>query len=100
MSASTTTNAQGDDDILTSDPSTPAARILEIDGYANVPATLGRLNLNSITIRGGSAVAPYPGDGDYNNSGTVNLLAGNVSGNTPNNTAPPRSVPGCTGDTG
>ncbi|MFE0379578.1 hypothetical protein ACFW1M_29360 [Streptomyces inhibens] len=65
-----------------------------------MPATLGRLNVNSITIRGDSAVAPYPGSGNYEYSGTDNLLAGNVSGNTPNNTAPPRSVPGCTGDTG
>ncbi|MGP8296782.1 hypothetical protein ACTPOK_02215 [Streptomyces inhibens] len=100
MSASTTTNAHAGDHILTSDPSTPADRILEIDGYVNVPGTLGRLNLNSVTIRGGSAVALHPGDGNYDNSATVNLLAGNVSGNTPNNTAPPRSVPGCTGDTG
>ncbi|WP_281066957.1 hypothetical protein [Streptomyces inhibens] len=42
MSASTTTNAHGGDGILTSDPSTPTVRILEIDGYVNVPGALGR----------------------------------------------------------
>lgn len=108
---------------ITPAPSAPACRILEIDGDANAPGTAGRLHPIAVTIRGGSAVAPYPnggiytdngtvsltsstvtgntatssGSGFYKNSGAVNQLASDVSRNTPDNCTPSGSVPRCAG---
>ncbi|TXL84541.1 hypothetical protein [Streptomyces sp. IB2014 016-6] len=111
----------GLDSTITRAPSAPAFRIPEVDGDANVPGTDGRLNLLAVIIRGGNAVAPYPGGGIANrsgalslttgtvtgntttssgvhkNSGAVNLPTGHGSHNTPDNCAPSGSVPGCAG---
>lgn len=98
------------------------AGLLEVDGHANVPGTDGRLNLAAVTIRGGSAVAPYPGGGSanwggalsltsstvtgntatssggvYKNSGAVNLPASGVSHNTSDNCTPSGGAPRCAG---
>ncbi|GAB7029598.1 hypothetical protein JCM4914_10590 [Streptomyces platensis subsp. malvinus] len=67
---------------LTRDPSAPPFRILEVDGAANIPGTNGQLSLAGITVRGGSAVAPYPGGGISNLGGTVSLVSSVVTGNT------------------
>lgn len=67
---------------ITRAPSAPAYRILEIDGDANVPGTDGWLHPIAVTIRGGSAVAPYPGGGIYTDNGTVSLTSSTVTGNT------------------
>ncbi|MFD5898594.1 hypothetical protein [Streptomyces sp. NPDC060366] len=55
---------------------------LEVDGNANVPGTQGRLNLVSVTIRGGSAVAPYHDGGIPNRRGALSLTSSRVTGNT------------------
>ncbi|MFE6739342.1 hypothetical protein [Streptomyces tubercidicus] len=60
----------------------PAFRIMQVEGAANVPGTNGQLNAVGITIRGGSAVSPYPGGGLSNLGGTVSLLSSSVTGNT------------------
>ncbi|MFF5092068.1 hypothetical protein [Streptomyces niveus] len=67
---------------ITRAPTAPAFRILEVDGDANVPGTDGRLNLVAVTIRGGSAVAPYPGGGIANRGGALSLTSSTVTGNT------------------
>ncbi|MFE3884823.1 hypothetical protein ACFXPQ_18255 [Streptomyces lydicus] len=64
------------------DPSAPAFRVLQVQGAANVPGTKGQLSLVGVTIRGGSAVSPWPGGGISNLGGTVSLLTSAVTGNT------------------
>ncbi|WP_234017616.1 MULTISPECIES: hypothetical protein [unclassified Streptomyces] len=63
-------------------PSAPAFRIMQVEGVANVPGTNGQLSAVGITLRGGSAVSPYPGGGLSNLGGTVSLLSSSVTGNT------------------
>ncbi|MGW7007031.1 hypothetical protein ACWGCW_30550 [Streptomyces sp. NPDC054933] len=67
---------------ITRDPSTPAFRILQVEGAANVPGAKGQLSMVGVAIRGGSAVAPYPGGGITNLGGTVSLVSSSVTGNT------------------
>lgn len=55
-----------------------------------------------MTLNGGSSItgnaATASGGGIFLFAGTVTgATAANVSGNTPNNCAPPDPVPGCTG---
>ncbi|KJY42178.1 membrane protein [Streptomyces sp. NRRL B-1568] len=64
------------------DPSAPPFRILQVEGAANVPGTKGQLSMVGVTIRGGSAVAPFPGGGITNLGGTVFLVSSSVTGNT------------------
>ncbi|WP_262371122.1 hypothetical protein [Streptomyces sp. WAC01526] len=63
-------------------PSAPAFRIMQVEGVANVPGTNGQLSAVGTTLRGGSAVSPYPGGGLSNLGGTVSLLSSSVTGNT------------------
>ncbi|MFF7234346.1 hypothetical protein [Streptomyces sioyaensis] len=67
---------------LTRDPSAPAFRLLQVQGSANAPGTEGQLSLVGITVRGGSAVPPFPGGGISNLGGSVSLLTSSVTGNT------------------
>ncbi|MGY5125462.1 hypothetical protein [Streptomyces nigrescens] len=67
---------------ITRAPNAPAFRILQVEGSANVPGTQGQLSAVGITIRGGSAVPPFPGGGLTNLGGTVSLLTSSVTGNT------------------
>ncbi|MGY4969215.1 hypothetical protein [Streptomyces sp. NEAU-S7GS2] len=67
---------------ITRAPSAPAFRILQVEGAANVPGTNGQLSAVGITLRGGSAVSPYPGGGLSNLGGTVSLLSSSITGNT------------------
>ncbi|MFE1173968.1 hypothetical protein [Streptomyces sp. NPDC058773] len=67
---------------ITRAPNAPAFRIMQVEGAANVPGTQGQLSAVGITIRGGSAVSPYPGGGLSNLGGTVSLLSSAVTGNT------------------
>jgi hypothetical protein len=67
---------------ITRDPSAPAFRVLQVQGAANVPGTKGQLSAVGITVRGGSAVTPFPGGGISNLGGTVSLLTSSVTGNT------------------
>ncbi|WP_432142345.1 hypothetical protein [Streptomyces sp. bgisy084] len=60
----------------------PAFRIMQVEGAANVPGTQGQLSAVGLTIRGGSAVSPYPGGGLSNLGGTVSLFSSSVTGNT------------------
>ncbi|WP_254069176.1 hypothetical protein [Streptomyces sp. TM32] len=60
----------------------PPFRVLQVEGSANVPGTKGKLDAQGITVRGGSAVSPYPGGGISNLGGTVSLSLSSVSGNT------------------
>ena len=64
------------------DPSAPAFRVLQVQGAANVPGTKGELSAVGVTVRGGSAVSPFPGGGISNLGGTVSLLTSAVTGNT------------------
>ncbi|PBC86967.1 polymorphic outer membrane protein repeat-containing protein [Streptomyces sp. 2224.1] len=64
------------------DPSAPAFRVLQVQGAANVPGTKGQLSLVGVTVRGGSAMSPWPGGGISNLGGTVSLLTSAVTGNT------------------
>jgi hypothetical protein len=61
----------------------------------------GIFNAGTITLDASSVSDNSAGDdggGIYNNGGTVDLLNGSsVSGNSPNDCAPPGSVPGCGG---
>ncbi|WP_280663846.1 MULTISPECIES: hypothetical protein [unclassified Kitasatospora] len=67
---------------ITRAPGASAFRILQVEGAANVPETNGRLSMAGVTIRGGSAAAPYPGGGIANLGGTVSLISSSVTGNT------------------
>ncbi|WP_327706711.1 hypothetical protein OG530_38475 [Streptomyces decoyicus] len=67
---------------ITRDPSAPAFRVLQVQGAANVPGTQGELSVVGVTVRGGSAVPPFPGGGISNLGGTVSLLTSAVTGNT------------------
>ncbi|MGW7486216.1 hypothetical protein [Streptomyces sp. NPDC054786] len=67
---------------ITRDPSAPAFRVLQVQGAANVPGTQGQLSLVGVTVRGGSAVPPFPGGGISNLGGTLSLLTSSVTGNT------------------
>ncbi|MFF8786353.1 hypothetical protein [Streptomyces sp. NPDC015125] len=64
------------------DPGAPAFRVLQVQGAANVPGTKGQLSLVGVTVRGGSAVPPFPGGGISNLGGTVSLLTSSVTDNT------------------
>ncbi|GGV00457.1 hypothetical protein ACIG0C_30840 [Kitasatospora aureofaciens] len=64
------------------DPGAPPFRILQVEGASNVPDTHGQLSMAGVTIRGGSAVTPYPGGGIANLGGTLSLVASSVTGNT------------------
>ncbi|MFB6440973.1 hypothetical protein ACFCVY_30045 [Streptomyces sp. NPDC056411] len=64
------------------DPNAPAFRVIEVEGAANVPGTKGQLSMAGVTVRGGSAVSPYPGGGISNLGGTVSLVSSAVTGNT------------------
>ncbi|MEX2969787.1 hypothetical protein [Streptomyces sp. C184] len=68
--------------IIERDPGAPPFRILQVEGSANVPGTHGQLDAVGITVRGGSAVFPYPGGGISNLGGTVSLRLSSVTGNT------------------
>lgn len=67
---------------ITRDPSASAFRILQVEGAANVPGTKGQLSMAGVSIRGGSAMSPYPGGGITNLGGTVFLVSSSVTGNT------------------
>ncbi|MCH6161416.1 carbohydrate-binding domain-containing protein [Streptomyces marispadix] len=56
-------------------------------------AALSTTRVTSNTATGG----PGSGGGIRENSGEVTLAGGSVTGNTPENCAPPGSIPGCTG---
>ncbi|WP_329331616.1 hypothetical protein OIU81_35815 [Streptomyces sp. NBC_01454] len=68
--------------IIERDPGAAQFRVLQVEGSANVPGTNGQLTAQGITVRGGSAVSPYPGGGISNLGGTVSLSFSDVSGNT------------------
>ncbi|MEU7435451.1 hypothetical protein AB0B07_32150 [Streptomyces sioyaensis] len=68
--------------IIERDPGAPPFRVLQVEGSANVPGTKGQLDAVGITVRGGSAVFPYPGGGISNLGGTVALRLSSVTGNT------------------
>lgn len=68
--------------IIERDPGAAQFRVLQVEGSANVPGTKGQLTAQGITVRGGSAVSPYPGGGISNLGGTVSLSFSDVSGNT------------------
>ncbi|MFD5734495.1 hypothetical protein ACFWIY_16880 [Streptomyces sioyaensis] len=68
--------------IIERDPGAPPFRVLQVEGSANVPGTNGQLDAVGITVRGGSAVFPYPGGGISNLGGTVSLRLSSVTGNT------------------
>ena len=63
-------------------PSAPPFRVLEIDGPSNVAGTDGRLDLTSVTVRGGSASGSSGGGGIANLGGTLSLLSSSITGNT------------------
>ncbi|SOE16042.1 hypothetical protein SAMN06272775_6927 [Streptomyces sp. 2323.1] len=63
-------------------PGAPPFRILQVEGSANVPGTHGQLDAAGITVRGGSAVFPYPGGGISNLGGTVSLRFSSITGNS------------------
>lgn len=64
------------------DPDAPPFRILQVEGATNVEGTHGQLGMAGVTIRGGSAVAPYPGGGIANLGGTLSLVSSSVTGNS------------------
>ncbi|MEV7468759.1 hypothetical protein AB0O20_19960 [Streptomyces kronopolitis] len=72
----------GISNVIERDPGAPQFRVLQVEGSANVPGTKGQLTAQGITVRGGSAVTPYPGGGISNLGGTVSLSLSDVSGNT------------------
>lgn len=67
---------------ISREPSAPPFRVLQVQGAANVPGTKGELSVVGITVRGGSAVSPFPGGGISNLGGSVSLLTSAVIGNT------------------
>jgi hypothetical protein len=58
------------------------------------PVLGGPVTLNHSQVTGNTATQ---GGGIFNFGGTVKLSATPVTNNTPNNCAPPGTVPGCTG---
>lgn len=68
--------------VIERDPGALPFRVLQVEGSANVPGTKGQLKAQGITVRGGSAVSPYPGGGISNLGGTVSLSFSEISGNT------------------